>query len=180
MTENTIDTTRQAVPFDTANIPGPKMAKAVMPSVAGKMLAKAKRPLLIIGSDMHDQDVLRRAVEFGKRGITIAVTGDSYRAFADSGVRVYYMNMHALAYYLCDPEWKGFDGKGNYDTVVILGFIYYYASQAISAIKNFTDKKIISIDKYYHPNASVSFGNLKDEIFPAVLDEVLEHVKEPV
>ena len=52
--EKVIDTTRQAVPYNTGNIPGPKMARAVMPAVPGKMLAKAKRPLLIVGSEIDD------------------------------------------------------------------------------------------------------------------------------
>ena len=32
-----LDTTRGAVPFSTGNIPGPKMARAVMPAIPGKM-----------------------------------------------------------------------------------------------------------------------------------------------
>ena len=67
--ERDIDTTRQAVPFDTANIPGPKTAKAVMPAVSGKMHARARRPLLIVGSEVHDEDVLAKVVAIGKAGI---------------------------------------------------------------------------------------------------------------
>ncbi|MDP3104314.1 MAG: CO dehydrogenase/acetyl-CoA synthase complex subunit epsilon [Candidatus Methanoperedens sp.] len=174
--EKVIDTTRQAVPFDTGNIPGPKMAKAVMPAVPGKMLARAKRPLLIVGSEVHDKDVLARAVAIGQRGIQIAAVGNSYTSLGDKGLDVHYINMHALASYLCDPDWKGLDGKGNYDLVVFFGITYYYASQAISALKNFSNIKVISIDKYYHPNADMSFGNLKDDIFIAALDEVIKEL----
>ncbi len=168
-----IDTTRQAVPYSTGNIPGPKMARAVMPAVPGKMLAKAKRPLLIVGSQIDDEEVLERVVNFGKAGIQIASVGDSYKYLGDKGLDVYYANLHALASYLCDPEWPGFDGKGNYDLVVFFGITYYYASQAISALKNFSEIKVISIDKYYHPNADMSFGNLKKDVFIAALDEVI-------
>ncbi len=171
--ENTIDTTRQAVPFDTGNIPGPKMARATMPTVSGKMLARAKRPLLIVGSQVHDEDVLARAVAIGKTGVQIAAVGNAYKSLGDKGLDVHYANMHALASYLCDPEWQGLDGKGNYDLVVFFGITYYYASQAISALKNFSNIKVISIDKYYHPNAYMSFGNLKNEVFLAALDEVI-------
>ena len=174
--EKVIDTTRQAVPFDTGNIPGPKMAKAVMPAVPGKMLAKAKRPLLIVGSEVHDKDVLARAVAIGKTGVQIAAVGNSYTSIGDKGLDAHYVNMHALASYLCDPDWKGLDGKGNYDLVVFFGITYYYASQAISALKNFSNIKVISIDKYYHPNADMSFGNLKDDIFIAALDEVIKEL----
>lgn len=174
--EKVIDTTRQAVPFDTGNIPGPKMAKAVMPAVPGKMLAKAKRPLLIVGSEVHDKDVLARAVAIGKKGIQIAAVGNAYTSLGDKGLDVHYINMHALAPYLCDPEWKGLDGKGNYDLVVFFGITYYYASQAISALKNFSNIKVISIDRYYHPNADMSFGNLKGDVFIAALDEVIKEL----
>ncbi len=174
--EKVIDTTRQAVPFNTGNIPGPKMARAVMPAVPGKMLVKAKRPLLIVGSEIDDGDVLARVVTLGKAGIQIASVGDSYKYLADKGLDAHYVNMHALASYLCDPNWKGLDGKGNYDLVVFFGITYYYASQAISALKNFSNIKVISIDRYYHPNADMSFGNLKDDVFLEALDEVIEQI----
>ncbi len=171
--ENTIDTTRQAVPFDTGNIPGPKMARATMPAVSGKMLARAKRPLLIVGSQVHDEDVLAKAIAMGKAGIQIAAVGNAYKSLGDKGLDVHYANMHALASYLCDPEWQGLDGKGNYDLVVFFGITYYYASQAISALKNFSNIKVISLDKYYHPNADMSFGNLKKDVFMEALDMVI-------
>jgi anaerobic carbon-monoxide dehydrogenase, CODH/ACS complex subunit epsilon len=171
--EKVIDTTRGAVPFNTGNIPGPKMARAVMPAVPGKMLAKAKRPLLIVGSEIEEEDVLARVVTMGKAGIQIASVGDSYKYLADKGLDAHYVNMHALASYLCDPQWPGLDGKGGYDLVAFFGITYYYASQAISALKNFSNIKVISIDKYYHPNADMSFGNLKKDVFIAALDEVI-------
>ncbi|MCX9009613.1 MAG: CO dehydrogenase/acetyl-CoA synthase complex subunit epsilon [Candidatus Methanoperedens sp.] len=171
--EKIIDTTRQAVPFNTGNIPGPKMARAVMPAVSGKMLAKAKRPLLIVGSEVHEKDVLDRVVAIGRTGVQIAAVGDAYISLGDKGLDVHYANMHALASYLCDPQWQGLDGKGGYDFVTFLGITYYYASQAISALKNFSNIKVVSIDRYYHPNADMSFGNLKKDVFIAALDEVI-------
>lgn len=177
--EKTIDTTRQAVPFDTGNIPGPKMARATMPAVAGKMLAKAKRPLLIVGSQVHDDEVLARAVAMGKGGIQIAAVGNAYKSLGDKGIDVHYANMHALASYLCDPNWRGLDGKGGYDLVVFFGITYYYASQAISALKNFSNIRVISMDKYYHPNADMSFGNLKNDVFIEALDMVIAELPKP-
>jgi acetyl-CoA decarbonylase/synthase complex subunit epsilon len=175
-TEKTIDTTRQAVPFNTGNIPGPKMARPTMPAVSGKMLAKAKRPLLIVGSQIHEDDVVSRVVAMGQTGLQIAAVGNAYKSLGDKGLDVHYANMHALASYLCDPEWPGLDGKGGYDLVVFFGITYYYASQAISALKNFSKIRVISIDKYYHPNADMSFGNLKKDVFIAALDEVIKEL----
>ena len=174
--EKTIDTTRQATPFDTGNIPGPKMARAVLPAVPGKMLARAKRPLLIVGSEIHERKLLARTIAMGRAGIQIAAVGNAYASLGDKGLDVHYVNLHALASYLCDPGWKGFDGKGNYDLVAFFGITYYYASQAISALKNFSNTKVISIDRYYHPNADMSFGNLKDDVFIEALDEVIKEL----
>ncbi len=180
--EKILDTTRQAVPFNTGNIPGPKMARPVMANVSGKMLAKAKRPLLIVGSEIKDEKVLAKVIAFGQKGIQIAAVGNAIAFLGNKGLDAHYANMHALASYLCDPEWKGLDGKGGYDLVVFFGITYYYASQAISALKNFSKIKVVSIDKYYHPNADMSFGNLKNNVFIEALDEVLAQLpkKDPL
>jgi acetyl-CoA decarbonylase/synthase complex subunit epsilon len=141
------------------------------------MLAKAKRPLLIVGSQVHGEEVLARAVALGKTGVQIAAVGNAYASLGNKGLDVHYANMHALASYLCDPAWKGLDGKGNYDLVAFFGLTYYYASQAISALKNFSKIRVISLDKYYHPNADMSFGNLKNDVFIAALDEVIKELQ---
>ena len=57
--------------------------------------------------------------------------------------------------------------------MVFFGITYFYASQAISSLKNFSDTRVISIDKYYHPNADMSFGNLNKEVFIAALDQII-------
>ncbi|TFH39859.1 MAG: CO dehydrogenase/acetyl-CoA synthase complex subunit epsilon [ANME-2 cluster archaeon] len=171
--KKTIDTTRQAIPFDTANIPGPKMARAVMPAVSGKMIEKARKPLLIVGSQIHDKDVLERVIAFGRSGIEIAAVGDAHASLWDEKLNIYYANLHVLTSYLCNPDWTGFDEKGRYDLVAFFGITYYYASQAMSSLKNFSDIKVISIDRYYHPNADVSFGNLNKEVFIEALDQII-------
>lgn len=171
--EKTIDTRRQAIPYDTGNIPGPKIARAVMPAVPGKMIAKARKPLLLVGSQIHDKDVLKRVIAFGRSGIQIAAVGDAYASLWDEKLNIYYANLHALTSYLCNPDWTGFDEKGQYDLVVFFGITYYYASHAISSLKNFSDIQVISIDRYYHPNAHMSFGNLKKEVFIEALDEII-------
>ena len=45
-----------------------------------------------------------------------------------------------------------------------------------AAIKNFAPHiRAISIDRYYHPNATMSFGNLwkKEDAYLKLLDEIL-------
>lgn len=167
------DTTRNAVPFDRANIPGPKMAKAITAEMAGKLISKASRPLLIIGTAGADDGVIEVVKRMAEKGIQVAATGNSIKRLKEEGIDAAYVNLHALVSYLKDPGWKGFDGKGGYDTTIFLGHTYYYASQLMSTLKNFTQIKIISIDRHYHPNAQQSFGNLKPDDFLKALDKVV-------
>ncbi len=173
MASKELDTTRNAVPFDKANIPGPKMAKAVKAEVAGKFISKAKRPLLIVGTAAGDDGVIEIVRTMAGKGIPVAATGSSLKRLNEEGIDATYVNLHALVSYLQDSDWKGFDGKGGYDTTIFLGHTYYYASQLMSTLKNFTKIKVISIDRHYHPNAGQSFGNLKPEDFIRALDVVV-------
>ena len=167
------DTVRNAVPFDRANVPGPKMAKAVKADVAGKLISKAKRPLLIVGTAAVDNGVIEIVRKIAEKGITVAATGSSLKHLKREGIDASYVNLHVLVSYLKDPDWMGFDGKGGYDTAIFLGHTYYYASQLMSTLKNFTNIKIISIDRHFHSNAQQSFGNLTPEDFIRALDVVV-------
>lgn len=171
-----LDTTRNAVPFDRANIPGPKMAKTVKAEVAGKFISKAERPLLIVGTAAGDDGVIEIVRSMAEKGIPVAATGSSLKRLKEEGIDATYVNLHVLVSYLKDPDWKGFDGKGGYDTTIFLGHTYYFASQLMSMLKNFTKIKIISIDRHYHPNAQQSFGNLKPEDFIKALDVVVAQI----
>ncbi|MFQ6071589.1 MAG: CO dehydrogenase/acetyl-CoA synthase complex subunit epsilon [Methanosarcinales archaeon] len=177
MASKSIDTTLNAVPFH-ANLPGPKSAKAIKPIVAGKLISKAKRPLLVVGSDILKNNLIEKAIKIGEKGIPIAATGNSLKGLARyKNLKVNYINLNALVSYLGDREWKGFDKEGNYDLIIFLANKYYYASQLMSLLKNFSKVKTISIDRYYYPNADLSFGNLKEEDFLQALEEVIEAIK---
>ena len=174
-----VDTTKDATPFDTANIPGPKMAKAVNPKVMGKLISRAKRPLLIVGMEILTDDLIDRAIEIGSKGIPIAATAHSIKGFREKDYNrsVKSIGLHELTNDLRDPEWKGLDGGGNYDLVIFLGITYYFASQMMAALKNFAPHlKTISIDRYYHPNAGMTFGNLSKADLLEALKEVIEEL----
>lgn len=173
-----VDTTKKLLPFDTANVPGPKRASGLKTVPAGKLISKAKRPLLVVGNDITKPGLLEKAIEFGEKGVTIAATGTSIKAFLEAGYEdANSVNMHALTSYLLDDEWNGFDGEGQYDMVVFLGTLYYYSAAMMAALKNFApDKRVLSIDRHYHPNAAMSFGNLDDDEHLKAVDEVLENM----
>jgi anaerobic carbon-monoxide dehydrogenase, CODH/ACS complex subunit epsilon len=166
-----VDTTRNTKLFTSYGV---KTSKAITTEVSAKLISKAKRPLLVVGTLSLNPEVLDRAIKIAKaKNIQIAATGSSMPGFVGKDVNAKYINVHALGFYLTDPNWPGLDGKGNYDTIIILGFKKYYINQVLSAVKNFSDVKSISIGKDYVQNATMSFGNLSKEDHIAALDEVI-------
>ena len=166
-----VDTTKNTKLFTTYGV---KTSRAITTEVAAKLISKAKRPLLVVGTLSLNPAVLDRAIQIAKaKNIQIAATGSSMPGFVGKDVNAKYINAHALGFYLTDPNWPGLDGNGNYDTIIILGFKKYYINQVLSAVKNFSDVKSISIGKDYVQNATMSFGNLSKEDHIAALDEVI-------
>jgi acetyl-CoA decarbonylase/synthase complex subunit epsilon len=162
-----------------SNIPGPTLAGIVTPKAAGRMISRAKRPLLVAGSRIVDENLVEYVIEIGRKGVPIAATGDASKAFADAGYteNVWYINLHALTTYLTDPLWKGLDGGGAYDVVVFIGHIYFYASQMLAGLKNFAPAlKAINIDRHYQPNAYVSLKDMDDDEFLNALREVIDNI----
>ena len=166
-----VDTTKNTKLFTSYGV---KTSKAITTEVAAKLISKAKRPLLVVGTLSLNPEVLDRAIQIAKaKNIPIAATGSSMPGFVGKDVNAKYINAHALGFYLTDPNWPGLDGNGTYDTIIFLGFKKYYINQVLSAVKNFSDVKSISISKDYVQNATMSFGNLSKEDHIAALDEVI-------
>ena len=167
-----VDTTKNTKLFTSYGV---KTSKAISTEVAAKLISKAKRPLLVVGTGVLNPEVLDRVVKIAKaKNIPIAATGTSMPGFVDKDVNAKYINLHQLGFYLTDPNWPGLDGNGNYDTVILLGHLKYYVNQVLSATKNFSDVRTISIDKNYIQNATMSFGNLSRADHLAALDEVID------
>jgi len=178
-----VDTTKNPVPFEMAQIPGPEMAKPYSTKVIGAIIKKSKRPLLVVGAEFFDDPVMfDKAIEIGKTGVPIAATAHSVKGFVERGYieNVYQIGLHPLTNYLRFPDWKGLDGKGQYDCVIFAGIFYKFANAMFSTLKNFNrDIKRISIDRYFHVNANMTFGNLAfspDEYHEAV-DEIIAILK---
>ncbi|AGB49215.1 CO dehydrogenase/acetyl-CoA synthase complex, epsilon subunit [Methanomethylovorans hollandica DSM 15978] len=168
-----VDTTKNTMIYTTW---GTRNAKPVQPLVAAKLISKAKRPLLVVGADVLESDVLSKAIELGKKGMQIAATGHSMQGFKDQDVNAKYINIHFLATYLGDKTWKGLDGLGPYDLLIFLAHKKYYLNQVLSGLKNFTDIKTLAIDRHYFQNADMSFGNLKPDDHLAALDELISNL----
>ncbi|WP_406662274.1 CO dehydrogenase/acetyl-CoA synthase complex subunit epsilon [Methanolobus sp. ZRKC3] len=169
-----VDTTKNTLIYTTW---GTKTAKPVNPATVSKMISKAKRPLLIVGSEvMKNETLLDKAIAIASKGVAVAATGHSIKGFLDKGADAKYFNIHSLAHYLGDAKWTGLDGQGGYDLIVFLGHKKYYLNQVLSGLKNFTDLRTVTLERHFMQNASFSFGNLKPEVHIEALNEVIENL----
>jgi acetyl-CoA decarbonylase/synthase complex subunit epsilon len=127
---------------------------------------KAKRPILIVGAEILQNGVIDKVIEIGKKGIPVAATAHTIKTFLEKGYTPVSgdLGLHEVTNLLKDPDWKGFDGRGNYDMVIFLGITYYFASRMLSTLKNFAPHlRAYSIDRYYHVNAVMSLDNIFEE-----------------
>ena len=169
-----VDTTKNTQIYATW---GRKTAKPVNPNVAGKLISKAKRPLLVVGSEIADNAILaEKTVAIAKKGVPVAATGHSIKVLVDKEIGAKYINVHSLGHFLGDKNWTGLDGQGHYDTILFIGHKKYYLEQVLAGLKNFTDLKTITIERHFIQNATLSFGNLRPEVHIEALDELIENI----
>ncbi|MCX8172374.1 MAG: CO dehydrogenase/acetyl-CoA synthase complex subunit epsilon, partial [Archaeoglobaceae archaeon] len=153
-----------------------KEATAVKPVVVANMIKRAKNPVLITGGALlREQKLVEIAVKFYEKGIPIIATGGSSKPLIERGVRPIFKTytLHQITQFLLDEDFK-YNGK-NFDLVIFLGFLPYYLSRMLSALKHFSNLISIAIDEFYHPHAKFSFTNLtKDkEMHYSMLEEII-------
>ena len=82
-----------------------------------------------------------------------------------------------IANRLSDSEWKGLDGKGQYDLALFVGLPYYMEWLILSGLKHFSPNlKTISLDLHYQPHASWSFPNLSVEEYEKSLEVIVKEL----
>jgi acetyl-CoA decarbonylase/synthase complex subunit epsilon len=169
----------------TGEIPGPKSALLIpQPKVAASMLKKAKRPLLVVGSDApnvktNDGDMVDSAIRFLRAGVTVVATGHLTKIFRERGAEVHSMQFMNLGDRLSDPDWKGLDGEGPYDIVFFMGAPYYMEWLVQSGLKNFAPNlRTVSLGNSYQPNASWSMGSAPTKDWLNALDEIMKELEE--
>lgn len=171
-----------AEPWQKAEIAGPTKALVITkPEVIVAMIKRAKRPLLIVGHEAAETEIkgnklIDYAIRIAQAGkIPTVATGHIIGEFVKRGFQgATSMPAVDIANRLVDPEWKGLDGNGQYDLAILVGITYYMEWVLFSGLKHFGQNlKTISLDRYYHPNASWSFPNLSVEDWAQNLETIV-------
>ncbi|MGB9756621.1 MAG: CO dehydrogenase/acetyl-CoA synthase complex subunit epsilon [Candidatus Bathyarchaeales archaeon] len=174
-----------AEPWQTAEIPGPKKALVITKAeVAAAMIKKAKRPILIVGHkaaeiELEDKKLIDYTIEMARKtNIPIVATAHVVNEFLKIGYQpADWMPAVDIGNRLTDQEWKGLDGKGQYDLALFVGLPYYMEWTILSGLKHFAPNlKTISLDNYYQPHASWSFPNMSIKDWIKNLKVIIEKV----
>jgi acetyl-CoA decarbonylase/synthase complex subunit epsilon len=175
-----------ARPYQKANIPGPEMGTTVFdPEVMANLLKADKRKVFVIGSEslepnftLDGKPVVEYFVEIAKKlKCHVVATGHVYKYLKDKldVNNLWDMSLINITARLVDKDWKGLDGKGQYNMAIFGGHLVYYVSQTLSRIKNFSNwVKTIELDKYAHPNARFSLANLSNDDWKHFLEQMIE------
>jgi acetyl-CoA decarbonylase/synthase complex subunit epsilon len=158
--------------WQRAEVAGPSKANVIpKPEVFTAMLKRAKRPILIAGHRTVEvtegEPTIDATIRIAKAAnIPLVATAHTVGQFIKRDFQpAAFMPAVDIANRLVDPAWKGLDGQGQYDLAIFTGIPYYLEWLLLSGLKHFAPSlKTISMDRFYHPQASWSFGNvsLKD------------------
>jgi acetyl-CoA decarbonylase/synthase complex subunit epsilon len=170
-------------PWQWGNVPGHEMATPVKGDVVAKLIKGAKRPLLVVGGEALREKwggklLIDFVAELAKAGVPVVATAHTYKALRERGVEpAAIMTVADVTNRLQDPSWS-VDGKGVHDLAIFVGISYQLQSQMLSTLKHFaTHLRTISLDRYFHPNATFSMPNLKQDEWEQVLNNVIQVVR---
>lgn len=175
----------KADPWQTAEVAGPRKALVISkPEIAAAMIKRAKRPIIVVGhlateSGADTEKMIDYTIRISKAtGIPVVATAHTARDFVAKGFQpATSMSAMDIGNRLKDPTWTGLDGKGQYDVAVFMGLPYYMEYLILSGLKHFSvNLKTISFDRYYDPNASWSFPNLKVEEWIQSLEIIIKNL----
>jgi len=165
-------------PWQCAEIAATKKANPInKPEIAAVMIKKASRPLLIVGSYateryMEGRLLIEYLIDFAHASkVPVVATAHMVGEFLKRGYRpASFMSAMDIGQRIVDPEWKGLDGKGPYDLVIIVGLPFYMEELILSGLMHFApDQRTMTLDNLYHPHASWSFPNATLEEWAANL-----------
>jgi len=177
-----------SLPFHRVNVlTGTRTARLVEDPVEyAKQIAKAQRPLLVLGplllkTILGGRLLLEYALDIAKaKNIPTCATATVKSKMVELGVQpdsVY--DIVEIINALKDPNWKGVKKEGNHDLVLFFGFRTDLGEQGLSVLKHFAPHlKTMTMCKYYYPHADFSLPNIrKEEQWKNILEGIIENLK---
>ncbi|MDD1704062.1 MAG: CO dehydrogenase/acetyl-CoA synthase complex subunit epsilon [Methanoregula sp.] len=173
--------------WQTAEIPGPvKASRIIKPEIADALIRRARRPVIIVGHgileyEVEGRELIDSIIELARKGeIPVVATASTNREFMDRGFApAAILPAVDIANRLKDHEWKGLDGKGNYDLAIFVGLPYSMEWTILSGLKHFAPAlKTITLDCVYQPNAGWSFPNSTIKDWAASVKGIVDHLGE--
>jgi acetyl-CoA decarbonylase/synthase complex subunit epsilon len=156
-------------PWQCAEIAATKKANPIQkPEVAVAMIKKAKRPILIVGSDattkfIEGKPVIEFLIDLAKASkIPVVATAHMVGEFLKRGYTpAGFMSAMDIGNRLTDPEWQGINGKGPHDLAIFVALPFHMEALILTGLMHFaTNLTTIALDNMYHPHASWSFQNI--------------------
>ena len=176
------------MPYHRVNIlTGTRTARLVEDPVEyAKQIAKAQRPLLVLGPrllkiTLGERLLIEYALDIAKaKNIPTCATATVKSKMVELGVKpdsVY--DTVEIINALKDPEWKGVRKEGNHDLVMFFGFRTDLGEQGLSVLKHFAPHlKTMTLCKFYYPHADFSLPNFrKDEQWKNFLESLIDNLK---
>ncbi len=164
--------------YQCANVPGPHLGKVATSASVAAAIKKAKRPVLIVGSELANLDWSLDLAK--KQDIPVVATAHVAGVIAEMGDhpdRV--LGAIEITNLLKSPEWGGIRGEGQHDLAIFVDVKYYLEAQMLSALKHFAPHiKTISLTKGHQPNADQSLPNLSEKKLGEFLAGVVEGLAE--
>jgi acetyl-CoA decarbonylase/synthase complex subunit epsilon len=172
-------------PWEIANIPGPRRAELLTPIIAARMIKEAERPLFIVGSlaletELNGKSLTEYAIEIARESkMPLVAVAHTLKGFLERGFEpVASMPLINIIDRLRDADWEGIKGEGQHDLIVFLGLLYYIGSQGLSTLKHFAPwLKTITLCRFFHPNADMSFPNMSEDEWANYLDELVAKLR---
>lgn len=173
-------------PYQKANIPGPEVGVSISDPISlATIIKKSTNILLVIGAESIKDMIGKRSyseylLELGKKSnATIITTTTAYKYLTEKSKRenLTVMSLVNITNRLRDPDWINLTGKGEkYDLIIFGGFLIYYVSQSLSTLKNYSQYRTVSLERFHHPNARFSLPNLEKEEWGEYLEVVLSEL----
>jgi len=171
--------------WQRAEIAGPSKANVIpKPEVFVAMMKRAKRPIFVAGHHVVEVPEGGTYIDYIIRiakaaNIPVVATSHIVGEFIKRGFQpAAWMPAVDITSRLQDPSWMGLDSNGQYDLAIYTGIPYYMEWLLLSAFKHFaTHLKTISLDRYYQPQASWSFGNVSYKDWSTYLETIASQLE---